>query len=163
MILQIQGVLNKQYFYELNFNSFYILTEIFCIFSGAIGARLSSDASTVKALVGDALALIAQNIATIIAGLIIGFTANWKLALLILAVSPLMIMQGVLQTKFLKGFSADAKVNQIFPHELFKLQIECAANDFSITCRLCMKKQAKWQMMQLVASELLHHFVLKRR
>ncbi|KAK9922567.1 hypothetical protein M0R45_031028 [Rubus argutus] len=78
--------------------------------SGAIGARLSSDASTVKALVGDALALIAQNIATIIAGLIIGFTANWKLALLILAVSPLMIMQGVLQTKCLKGFSADAKV-----------------------------------------------------
>jgi ATP-binding cassette subfamily B (MDR/TAP) protein 1 len=77
---------------------------------------LSSDASTVKALVGDALALIAQNIATIIAGLIIGFTANWKLALIILAVSPLMIMQGVLQTKFLKGFSADAKVSQIFPH-----------------------------------------------
>ncbi|KAM5559067.1 ABC transporter B family member 9-like [Rosa sericea] len=78
--------------------------------SGAIGARLSSDASTVKALVGDALALIAQNIATVIAGLIIGFTANWKLALIILAVSPLLIMQGVLQTKFLQGFSADAKV-----------------------------------------------------
>ncbi|XP_062004874.1 ABC transporter B family member 9-like [Rosa rugosa] len=78
--------------------------------SGAIGARLSSDASTVKALVGDGLALIAQNIATVIAGLVIGFTANWKLALLILGVSPLLIMQGVLQTKFLKGFSGDAKV-----------------------------------------------------
>ncbi|PRQ44444.1 putative xenobiotic-transporting ATPase [Rosa chinensis] len=78
--------------------------------SGAIGARLSSDASTVKALVGDALALIAQNIATVIAGLIISFTANWKLALIILAMSPLLIMQGVLQTKFLQGFSADAKV-----------------------------------------------------
>ncbi|KAI5331896.1 hypothetical protein L3X38_022022 [Prunus dulcis] len=78
--------------------------------SGAIGARLSSDASTLKSLVGDALALLVQNIATILAGLIIGFTANWKLALLILAVSPLLILQGTLQTKFLKGFSADAKL-----------------------------------------------------
>lgn len=76
-----------------------------------------------KALVGDALALIAQNIATIIAGLIIGFTANWRLALIILAVSPLMIGQGLLQTKFLKGFSADAKVSMIFLHESFILQL----------------------------------------
>ncbi|KAK1557873.1 hypothetical protein Q3G72_033533 [Acer saccharum] len=44
--------------------------------SGAIGARLSTDASTVRSLV----------------------------------VSPLMLIQGYLQTKFLKGFSADAKV-----------------------------------------------------
>ncbi|PQQ01602.1 hypothetical protein Pyn_33202 [Prunus yedoensis var. nudiflora] len=72
--------------------------------SGAIGARLSSDASTLKSLVGDALALVAQNIATILAGLIIAFTANWKLALIVLAVSPLLILQGTLQTKFLKGF-----------------------------------------------------------
>lgn len=64
-----------------------------------------------KALVGDALALIVQNIATIIAGLTIGFTANWRLALIIIAVSPLLIGQGILQTKFLKGFSADAKVS----------------------------------------------------
>ncbi|KAM1959230.1 hypothetical protein FF1_004742 [Malus domestica] len=78
--------------------------------SGAIGARLSTDASTIKSLVGDALALIVQNIATIIAGLIIGFTANWKLTLVVLAVSPLMLLQGTLQAKFLKGFSADAKL-----------------------------------------------------
>ncbi|BFG28034.1 hypothetical protein CerSpe_143080 [Prunus speciosa] len=78
--------------------------------SGAIGARLSSDASTLKSLVGDALALLAQNIATILAGLIIAFTANWKLALVVLAVSPLLILQGTLQTKFLKGFGADAKL-----------------------------------------------------
>ncbi|XWS12436.1 hypothetical protein CRYUN_Cryun37aG0088600 [Craigia yunnanensis] len=78
--------------------------------SGALGARLSTDASTVRNLVGDALALIVQNISTIAAGLIIAFTANWKLALAILAVSPFMLIQGYLQTKFLKGFSADAKL-----------------------------------------------------
>ncbi|KAL2341081.1 hypothetical protein Fmac_009021 [Flemingia macrophylla] len=78
--------------------------------SGAVGARLSTDASTVKSLVGDTLALIVQNMSTITAGLVISFTANWILAFIILAVSPLVLMQGVIQMKFLKGFSADAKV-----------------------------------------------------
>ncbi|XP_065879863.1 ABC transporter B family member 9 [Euphorbia lathyris] len=78
--------------------------------SGAVGARLSTDASTVRTLVGDTLALIVQNIATIIAALIIAFTANWILALAILAVSPLLFFQGYVQAKFTKGFSADAKV-----------------------------------------------------
>ncbi|KAI9196749.1 hypothetical protein LWI28_026691 [Acer negundo] len=79
-------------------------------YSGAVGARLSTDASTIKSVVGDALALIVQNISTIITGLLIAFTANWILALVILAISPLMILQGNLQAKFLKGFSADAKL-----------------------------------------------------
>ncbi|KAK9268100.1 hypothetical protein L1049_010539 [Liquidambar formosana] len=78
--------------------------------SGAIGARLSTDASTVRTLVGDALALVVQNIAAVTAGLVIAFTANWILAFVVLATSPLMIMQGYLQAKFQQGFSADAKV-----------------------------------------------------
>ncbi|KAJ0017257.1 hypothetical protein Pint_10095 [Pistacia integerrima] len=78
--------------------------------SGAIGARLSTDASQVRSIVGDALALIVQNIATITAGLVISFTANWILAFIILAVSPFILIQGFLQGKFLKGFSADAKL-----------------------------------------------------
>lgn len=82
---------------------------MFC-FSGAIGARLSTDATTVRSLVGDALALIVQNIATVTAGLIIAFSANWILAFIVLAMSPLIVAQGYLQMKFLTGFSADAKV-----------------------------------------------------
>ncbi|KAG6416716.1 hypothetical protein SASPL_124152 [Salvia splendens] len=78
--------------------------------SGAIGARLSGDAATVRSLVGDALGLIAQNISTCIAGLVIAFTANWLLAIIILLVLPLVGMQGFLQMRFYKGFSADAKV-----------------------------------------------------
>ncbi|OVA18948.1 ABC transporter [Macleaya cordata] len=78
--------------------------------SGAVGARLSADASNVRSLVGDTLALIAQNIATITAGLLIAFIANWRLAFIVLALLPLVGLQGYAQTKFLKGFSADAKV-----------------------------------------------------
>ncbi|XP_077229781.1 ABC transporter B family member 9-like [Tasmannia lanceolata] len=78
--------------------------------SGAIGARLSADASTVRSLVGDALSLLVQNIATIIAGLVIAMIANWRLALIILVLLPLVGLQGYAQIKFLEGFSADAKV-----------------------------------------------------
>lgn len=64
-----------------------------------------------KCLVGDTMALIVQNIATVSAGLIIAFTANWILTLVILAVSPFLFVEGFLQARFRKGFSADAKVS----------------------------------------------------
>jgi len=79
--------------------------------SGAIGARLSADAATVRALVGDALGLLVQNLATAISGLLIAFLANWQLSLIILVLIPLIGLNGYLQMKFMKGFSADAKVS----------------------------------------------------
>ncbi|BBG92983.1 P-glycoprotein 11 [Prunus dulcis] len=70
--------------------------------SGAIGARLSADAASLRGLVGDALGLLVQNLATAIA-------ANWQLALIILVLLPLLGVNGYFQVKFMKGFSADAK------------------------------------------------------
>lgn len=78
--------------------------------SGAIGARLSADAATIRALVGDALAQVVQNAASAIAGLAIAFAASWQLAFIILALIPLIGLNGYVQIKFLKGFSADAKM-----------------------------------------------------
>ncbi|VYS69496.1 unnamed protein product [Arabidopsis thaliana] len=77
--------------------------------SGVIGARLSTDASTVKSIVGDALGLIMQNMATIIGAFIIAFTANWLLALMALLVAPVMFIQGYYQIKFITGFGAKAR------------------------------------------------------
>lgn len=78
--------------------------------SGIIGARLSTDASTVRGLVGDALAQIVQDTASAAAGLAIAFQASWQLALIILAMIPMIGLNGYVQIKFMKGFSADAKV-----------------------------------------------------
>lgn len=78
--------------------------------SGAVGARLSTDASIVRTLVGDALALIVQNMATAIGGLVIAFTANWILAIIILLVLPLICLQGFFLAKLNESYSADAKV-----------------------------------------------------
>ncbi|KAK2660404.1 hypothetical protein Ddye_006937 [Dipteronia dyeriana] len=70
--------------------------------SGAIGARLTTDAVAMRSLVGDALALLVQNIATVVAGLIIAFKSNWELALLILVLFPLMGISGYIRWKSLK-------------------------------------------------------------
>ncbi|XP_011096469.1 ABC transporter B family member 9-like [Sesamum indicum] len=70
--------------------------------SGAVGSRLSSDASTLRNLVGDTLALAMQNIATTVAGLLIAFMTNWKLALTIVVVVPLMLIEGYFRMKLSK-------------------------------------------------------------
>ncbi|XP_042053539.1 ABC transporter B family member 21-like isoform X1 [Salvia splendens] len=77
--------------------------------SGIIGARLSADAATVRALVGDALAQMVQDLSSLVAGLAIAFQASWQLALIILVMLPLIGANGYVQMKFMKGFSADAK------------------------------------------------------
>ncbi|XP_073366992.1 ABC transporter B family member 4 isoform X2 [Aegilops tauschii subsp. strangulata] len=78
--------------------------------SGAIGARLSTDALNVKRLVGENLALNVQTISTIIVGFTIAMVANWKLALIITVVVPLVGFQAYAQMKFLKGLNKNAKL-----------------------------------------------------
>ncbi|XP_052724741.1 ABC transporter B family member 4 isoform X3 [Vigna angularis] len=78
--------------------------------SGAISARLSAIATSVRTLVGDALGLLVQNLTCALAGLIIAFIACWQLALIILVLIPLIGANGYVQTKFMKGFSKDAKM-----------------------------------------------------
>ncbi|WOG94642.1 hypothetical protein DCAR_0313938 [Daucus carota subsp. sativus] len=62
--------------------------------SGAIGARLSTDAATVRALVGDRLGQLVQDGASAVSGLIIAFVACWQLAFVILALIPLVAVNG---------------------------------------------------------------------
>ncbi|XP_015070309.1 ABC transporter B family member 11-like isoform X2 [Solanum pennellii] len=77
---------------------------------GAIGARLSSDASTIRNMAGDALATIVQNISTVATGMVIALIANWILALIVLAILPLLVLQGIIQIKLLQESNAEAKV-----------------------------------------------------
>ncbi|MFS8021404.1 putative Type I protein exporter [Helianthus anomalus] len=78
--------------------------------SCAIGARLSANAASVRGLVGDALAQIVQDLSSAISGLFMAFTACWQLALIILAKIPLASINEYVQMRFMKGFSADAKL-----------------------------------------------------
>ncbi|GJS38632.1 ABC transporter B family member 21-like protein [Tanacetum coccineum] len=77
--------------------------------SGAIGARLSADAASVRGLVGDALAQLVQDLSSVVVGVTIALSTCWQLALVILALAPLVGVNGYVQVKFIKGFSNDAK------------------------------------------------------
>ncbi|KAL8062077.1 hypothetical protein ABFX02_02G123200 [Erythranthe guttata] len=78
--------------------------------SGVIGTRLSSDAAMIRALVGDALGQLVQETSSAVVGLAIAFEASWQLALIILAMLPLLFLNGYAQMKSIKGFSRDAKL-----------------------------------------------------
>ncbi|KAL5182711.1 ABC transporter B family member 11 [Glycine soja] len=77
--------------------------------SGALGARLSTDAASIRTLVGDALGLLVQDISTAITALVIAFDANWQLSLIVLVLVPLVLLNGNLQMKSMQGFSTNAK------------------------------------------------------
>ncbi|KAJ4846856.1 ABC transporter B member 11 [Turnera subulata] len=78
--------------------------------SGTICARLSTDAALVRSLAGDQLATLVHTSATIVAAAIIAITACWQLALVILAIIPLIGSSVVGQRKFMNGTSADSKM-----------------------------------------------------
>jgi ATP-binding cassette subfamily B (MDR/TAP) protein 1 len=78
--------------------------------SGALGARLSTDAASIRTLVGDALGLLVQDISTVITALVISFEANWQLSLVIIVLLPLLFVNGHFQIKSMQGFNTDAKV-----------------------------------------------------
>ncbi|OWM80541.1 hypothetical protein CDL15_Pgr019821 [Punica granatum] len=71
--------------------------------SGAIGVRLSTNASILSSLVGDTLSLLIQNSVTIMASLMIAIIANWKLALILLASSPPLFLKDYVQAKYTEG------------------------------------------------------------
>ncbi|EEC73043.1 ABC transporter B family member 9 [Oryza sativa Japonica Group] len=77
--------------------------------SGAIGARLSADAASVKSIAGDVLSLIVQSISTALVGIVIAMIANWKLAFIVLCFVPCVFAQSYAQSRLMRGFGADAK------------------------------------------------------
>uniref|UniRef100_A0A0E0JZ71 MDR-like ABC transporter n=1 Tax=Oryza punctata TaxID=4537 RepID=A0A0E0JZ71_ORYPU len=77
--------------------------------SGAIGARLSADAASIKSIAGDVLSLIVQSISTALVGIVIAMIANWKLAFIVLCFVPCVIAQSYAQSRLMRGFGADAK------------------------------------------------------
>ncbi|KAL5207905.1 hypothetical protein ABZP36_032340 [Zizania latifolia] len=82
--------------------------------SGAIGARLSADATSMKSIAGDVFSLIVQSISTAIVGIVIAMIANWKLASIVLCFIPCVFAQSYAQTRFMWGFGGNAKVYSFF-------------------------------------------------
>ena len=64
---------------------------------GALVTRLSSDAASLKGFTGPTLAAILNAVGALVTALVISFTAGWKLTLVVLCFTPLMIFTGIIQ------------------------------------------------------------------
>ncbi|CAL5000395.1 unnamed protein product [Urochloa decumbens] len=75
--------------------------------SARVAARLALDAQSVRSAIGDRISVIVQNTALMVVACTAGLVLQWRLALVLLAVFPLVVGATVLQKMFLKGFSGD--------------------------------------------------------
>ncbi|KAG8552277.1 hypothetical protein GDO81_004465 [Engystomops pustulosus] len=72
---------------------------------GTLNTRLTDDINTIHEGLGDKIAIFVQFFATFLSGIIIGFVNGWKLTLVILSVSPLLIVSTAVWTKLLGSFT----------------------------------------------------------
>lgn len=143
-------------FVPTNFVAFFVF------YSGAIGSRLSADAASIRSIAGDVLSLLVQNISTAIVGIAIAMIANWKLACIVLCFVPCVFAQSYAQARFMRGFSANAKVFQLFFSWQSYHWVICLLKILDVG-RKCMSKQARLLVMPSVTSELWLPSALNRR
>lgn len=77
--------------------------------TGALTARLASDASAVQGATSTRLNTLTQVLVMGLSSLIIAFVYSWQLSLVILAFVPLIAFAGAVQTKLNTSFAADSQ------------------------------------------------------
>ncbi|XP_032895781.1 ATP-dependent translocase ABCB1-like [Amblyraja radiata] len=72
---------------------------------GEINTRLTDDISKINDGIGDKIGILIQSLSSFVAGLVVGFIKGWKLALVILAMSPIMGICTAIWAKILTSFT----------------------------------------------------------
>jgi ABC-type multidrug transport system fused ATPase/permease subunit len=72
--------------------------------TGNITTKLAEDASLVQGLTGQTMGAVFQGFAGVTTGVVIALVASWQMALVVLAMLPLLAFSGYLQMKALVGF-----------------------------------------------------------
>ncbi|XVE68020.1 hypothetical protein DITRI_Ditri09bG0034800 [Diplodiscus trichospermus] len=98
--------------------------------SGTICSRIDKDASVVRSLVGDRMCLLVQTSSAVAIACTIGLILSWRLALVMIAVQPLIISCLYIQRVLLKYMSAKAIKAQ---EESSKLAADAVSNHRTIT------------------------------
>lgn len=101
--------------------------------SARIAARLSLDANNVRSAIGDRISVIVQNTALMLVACTAGFVLQWRLALVLIAVFPVVVAATVLQKMFMTGFSGDleashAKATQLAGEAIANVRTVAAFN-----------------------------------
>ncbi|KAL1163168.1 hypothetical protein V6Z11_A07G251300 [Gossypium hirsutum] len=98
--------------------------------SGAICSRLAKDANVVRSLVGDRMALVVQTISAVTIAFTMGLVIAWRLALVMIAIQPIIIICFYARRVLLKSMSQKAIKAQ---EESSKLAAEAVSNLRTIT------------------------------
>ncbi|KAF2308653.1 hypothetical protein GH714_011767 [Hevea brasiliensis] len=98
--------------------------------SGAICSRLAKDANVVRSLVGDRMALVVQTVSAVVIACTMGLFIAWRLAIVMIAVQPLIIVCFYTRRVLLKSMSHKAIKAQ---DESSKLAAEAVSNLRTIT------------------------------
>ncbi|CAL5194067.1 unnamed protein product [Lathyrus oleraceus] len=101
--------------------------------SARIAARLALDANNVRSAIGDRISIIVQNTALMLVACTAGFVLQWRLALVLIAVFPVVVAATVLQKMFMTGFSGDleaahAKATQLAGEAIANVRTVAAFN-----------------------------------
>ncbi|XP_076950101.1 ABC transporter B family member 1-like [Bidens hawaiensis] len=81
--------------------------------SSRVAARLSLNANNVRSAIGDRISVIMQNSALMLVACTAGFVLQWRLALVLVAVFPVVVAATVLQKMFMQGFSGDLEGSHV--------------------------------------------------
>ncbi|XP_061185952.1 ATP-dependent translocase ABCB1-like isoform X2 [Saccostrea echinata] len=86
--------------------------------SGELNTRLSGDVNKIQTGIGDKMGIFFQWFSSFLTGVVIGFVYGWKLTLVILAFSPLIVIAALIQDKLItaassKGLDAYAKAGAV--------------------------------------------------
>ncbi|KAI3799167.1 hypothetical protein L1987_34457 [Smallanthus sonchifolius] len=98
--------------------------------SGAICSRLATDANMVRSLVGDRCSLLIQTFSVVTVACTMGLVIAWKLALVMIAVQPMIIFCYYCKRVLLKNMSRKALKSQ---EESSKIAAEAVSNLRTIT------------------------------
>ncbi|PIA62325.1 hypothetical protein AQUCO_00200369v1 [Aquilegia coerulea] len=98
--------------------------------SGAVCSRFAKDATVVRSLVGDRMALIVQTISAVTIACTMGLVIAWRLAIVMIAVQPLIIVCFYMRQVLLKRMSSKAIAAQ---DESSKLAAEAVSNLRTVT------------------------------
>ncbi|XP_008804465.2 ABC transporter B family member 19-like [Phoenix dactylifera] len=75
--------------------------------SSLVAAHLATDAADVKSVIAERISVILQNMTSLLTSFIVGFIVEWRVALLIIATFPLLVLANFAQQLSLKGFAGD--------------------------------------------------------
>ncbi|TVU16303.1 hypothetical protein EJB05_39860 [Eragrostis curvula] len=75
--------------------------------SSLVAARLAVDAADVKSAIAERISVILQNMTSLMTSFVVGFIIEWRVAILILATFPLLVLANFAQQISMKGFAGD--------------------------------------------------------